>query len=224
MVRGALWLVQEIGVGGKFTKAALRQAFPDTGQIDRRVRDLRDYGWVLHSSAEDGTLRQDEQRLVSVGVEVWDAKARRAASAQKAISAKERARILERDDFMCVTCGVAAGDTYFEGGIDTATIGVTRRPRSSLKADDDGYLVTQCKRCSSGGADAAVSVEAVLSRAASLSDVDRATLLGWIARGRRESAPIDVAWSLFRRLPTDARDALETVLRDAAIRSPEDPA
>lgn len=80
MVRGALWLAREIGEGHIFTKEQVRRTFPGISQIDRRIRDLRDYGWVIHTSSDDARLRIDEQRLVKIGVPVWDSKARRAAA------------------------------------------------------------------------------------------------------------------------------------------------
>jgi hypothetical protein len=214
MVLGALWLVQEVGVGGSFTKAALRDAFPRIVQIDRRVRDLRNYDWVLHSSTEDGRLRQDEQRLVRVGVPVWDPVARREASKRGTISAKARAAVLARDDYMCVLCGVAAGDTYPDGGHDTATIGVVRR-RLSLNGDAPrDTLITLCKRCSSGmNGNAPLSTEAALKRLAALDETDLGTLAGWMRTGFRASTPLDLAWTSYRRLPADAREAIEALVR-----------
>ncbi|NED80912.1 hypothetical protein G3I76_12555, partial [Streptomyces sp. SID11233] len=62
-VRVALWLVSVVGEGNPFTKTELRTAFPDESQIDRRLRDLRDWGWVIHNSRDDESLRPEEQRL-----------------------------------------------------------------------------------------------------------------------------------------------------------------
>ena len=45
MRRAALWLVEVVGEGNSFTKSQLREAFPEVAQIDRRMRDLRDFGW-----------------------------------------------------------------------------------------------------------------------------------------------------------------------------------
>lgn len=43
-VRVALWLRDEIGEGGTFSKAALRAAISGAEQVDRRMRDLRPHG------------------------------------------------------------------------------------------------------------------------------------------------------------------------------------
>lgn len=217
MVRGALWLVQQVGIGGVFTKSALRKAFPTIAQIDRRVRDLRDYGWVLHSSSEDGTLRQDEQRLVRIGTPVWDQAARKAALPRKAVSSKQRAAVLAKDDYMCVACGVSAGDPYPEGGHDRATLGVVRR-HPQLPGDEVGEaLLTLCKRCSSGTADLTVSTDETLRRVSALDEVDRKTLVAWMRAGRRRSTPLDLAWSAYRRLPGDARDAIAALVREGSV-------
>ncbi|MFI9026242.1 hypothetical protein [Streptomyces sp. NPDC053560] len=77
LVRAAAWLLQEVGEGEPFTKAELRAAFPDIAQIDRRVRDLRDYGWIIDTSREDPKLSQDKQRFVKRGLDVWDPEQRK---------------------------------------------------------------------------------------------------------------------------------------------------
>jgi hypothetical protein len=50
MIRTALWLVSEIGEGNSFTKEQHRAAFSGIAQADRRLRDLRDHGWVIPGS------------------------------------------------------------------------------------------------------------------------------------------------------------------------------
>jgi len=67
MVRTALWLISEVGIGNSFTKEKHRAAFSGITQADRRLRDLRAYGWVIHTRSEDLTLNVDEQRFVAVG-------------------------------------------------------------------------------------------------------------------------------------------------------------
>ncbi|MEU6401063.1 hypothetical protein ABZ867_29315 [Streptomyces cinnamoneus] len=90
MVRGAAWLLQEVGEGEKFTKAQLRAAFPELAQIDRRLRDLREFGWVIHTSREDPTLSQSEQRFVKKGLDVWDPQQRRKASSDHMVRLRHR--------------------------------------------------------------------------------------------------------------------------------------
>lgn len=72
MKRAALWLVQVVGEENVFTKAELREAFPDVAQIDRRMRDLRDFGWKIDTKREDIDLDANEQRYVQRGEPVWE--------------------------------------------------------------------------------------------------------------------------------------------------------
>ena len=124
MVRGGLWLLQEVGVGNVFTKGDIRAAFPDASQADRRIRDLRDYGWVLHTRADDASLQLEQTRLVSVGTEVWDPRARRASNPNKGISSKARDAIMARDDYMCTVCGITGGEAYPDDSMQTAVLTV----------------------------------------------------------------------------------------------------
>lgn len=76
MVRVALWLATVVREGNTFTKQDLRDAFPGVAQIDRRMRDLRDYDWTIATTREDPTLAAEEFRLVRTGVPVWNAASR----------------------------------------------------------------------------------------------------------------------------------------------------
>ncbi|MFF8910117.1 hypothetical protein [Streptomyces olivaceoviridis] len=79
-VRTALWLATEVGEGNVYTKAQLREAFPDVAQIDRRVRELRDYGWVIATNRDDPALSSHEARFVQAGDPVWQPGARSRAT------------------------------------------------------------------------------------------------------------------------------------------------
>lgn len=214
MVRGALWLLQVVGVGNTFTKGQVREAFPNVSQADRRIRDLRDYNWVVYSSSEDASLLAEDQRFVKPGIDVWDAKARREASSKRAIPSKTRHAILSRDDFMCTLCGIAGGEPYPDDPVITAVLAVSRR----LAIDSSGHeleeLVTECKRCRSGRDEAPVDVRSALTAATSLNPGDQRRLLRWMNRGRRGSTDLDRAWAAYRRVPPAQRpdfvDMIET--------------
>jgi hypothetical protein len=90
MVRTALWLTTVIGEGNKFSMEDLRDAFPQVAQISRRMRDLRDYDWVIATSREDPTLSPNEFRLVRAGVPVWDADSR--AKGRVSMQVQEKVR------------------------------------------------------------------------------------------------------------------------------------
>lgn len=76
MARVALWLMTVIGEGNKFSSEDLRDAFPEVAQVSRRMRDLRDYDWIIATSRDDPALSPNEFRLVRAGVPVWDPNSR----------------------------------------------------------------------------------------------------------------------------------------------------
>lgn len=208
MVKGALWLLQEVGEGNRFTKEQLRAALPGVSQVDRRIRDLRDYGWVILTNTEDATLTAGDQRFVKAGVPVWDPAARRAASPQKAVSAKEKKEVMARDHYMCTSCGISGGEEYLDDSNQTAVLSVTRQEVVMPDGERDVQLTTECKRCRAGADGAPVSVSDVVAAIRDLDQADRARLLRWMARGRRGTTALERAWNAYRRLPGEAKDAV----------------
>lgn len=215
MVRGALWLIQVVGEGNTFTKNQLRDAFPGVSQADRRIRDLRDYGWVLLSSTEDASLLAEEQRFVKMGVPVWDPDARRAAAPQKAIPSKERQAVLARDHYMCTLCGITGGEAYPDDTVITAVLAVSRRRFIAPDGAERVALVTECKRCRSGLGDAPLSAAAFIDAADALDEGERRRLMRWMERGRRGSTQLDRAWAAYLRVPPDERDRVAARLRQS---------
>jgi hypothetical protein len=204
MIRGALWLIQEIGEGNTFTKEQIRTAFPRVSQADRRIRDLRDYGWVILTNTEDATLMAEDQRFIAAGVSVWDPAARRAA-APKTISAKKRQAAMTRDDFMCTVCGISGGEPYVDGSNQTAVLSVARRETVLPGGRREAMLVTECKRCRAGRSDEPADAAQVLADVKALHPGDQRRLLRWMQTGRRSPTPVERAWNDYRRLPVDAR-------------------
>lgn len=76
-VRAALWLATEVGEGKIYTKDQLRTAFPEATQVDRRVRELRNYGWVIATNRDDVSLAPHEARFVRAGERIWEPGVRR---------------------------------------------------------------------------------------------------------------------------------------------------
>ncbi|MFF8671984.1 hypothetical protein [Streptomyces sp. NPDC015242] len=214
MVRGALWLVQVVGEGNTFTKEQIREAFPGIAQADRRIRDLRDYGWVMLTNTEDATLTAEDQRFVKSGVPVWDPVARRAATLRKPVSSKERQAILARDHYMCTICGVSGGESYYDDSNQTAVLSVVRRQAVLLDGSEEALLVTECKRCRSGFDGDTARVDDALAEIKCLEPGDRRRLLRWMERGRRGTTPLDRAWNTYRRLPAEARGELRSAIQD----------
>jgi hypothetical protein len=204
MKRGALWLLTEIGEGNIFTKEQVRTAFPGISQADRRIRDLRDHEWIIHTNKDDASLRADEQRFVKAGIHVWEPG--RLKPTAKAVTAKQREAVFAADDYQCVVCGVTGGESYPEASHETAQLSVSRRSVRLPGGDIEVQLVTECRRCRSGSSGAATDLKSMLSEVDSLDHEERALLTSWVSSGRRTSTRLDGAWSSYRRLPSESRD------------------
>lgn len=203
--RAALWLLAEVGEGGTFTKSQLRAAFPGESQIDRRVRDLRDEGWVIHTNREDVSLLQEEQRLVSAGGRVWE-EGYESVKARMP-SAKERQAIFVRDNYACSLCGITGGEQYPGDPLSRAKLTVAR-----VEGPGDSWrLSTVCELCRRGGAQLPVGDD-VRALVANLDVAQRSRLAGWVRQGRRGLTPEERAWANFRRLPSESRDEFKTWL------------
>lgn len=98
-IRVALWLRDEVGEGGTFSKARLREAIKGTEQVDRRMRDLRPAGWVIRTYRDMPSLQPDQLYLEQMGLPVWEPEHRAAGLRQ--ISAKTKRFVFEHDGHMC---------------------------------------------------------------------------------------------------------------------------
>ncbi|TVT03102.1 hypothetical protein FNH07_26180 [Amycolatopsis bartoniae] len=211
MIRAALWLEAEVGEGAVFTKARLREAFPDVAQIDRRLRDLRDYGWQIDTSREDPSLKQEEQRYVKMGAPVWlpgQAKAKPKA----ALTAAQRTRVLVADSFLCRSCGIAAGDPYGEDGIARAQLDVARREVLLPNGTVEVQLVTECNRCRVGGRGRKADVNEMISKLKALSPLEQDIFAGWVKADRRKRNQLEQLWGSYRTLPAESRDLIKQAM------------
>jgi 5-methylcytosine-specific restriction endonuclease McrA len=214
MVRSALWLEQVVGEGNEFTKNQLRDAFPAVAQIDRRVRDLRKYGWEILTSSEDASLTLEEQRFNKRGVPVWDNAARRAADQQMTLPATDRQKVLSRDGYMCTVCGIVGGEPYVDDSNLTAVLTVARRQVRLAGGSEIVGLATECKRCHTGSRGCRTSVDEVVSLIDKLGVRDRQQLASWLAAGLRDISDLDRAWNAALRLPPEARSEIASRLAE----------
>lgn len=206
MVRAALWLLDVVGEGNTFTKEQVRGTFPGLSQVDRRIRDLRDYEWIIHTRSDDATLTVEEQRFVKAGVAVWDPRARRAVQT-KSITSKERLATFAADGHQCTLCGVAGGEPYPESPNETAVLGVTTRTVRTADGELHEQLITECKRCKVGKGDLApMDLGRLLVEIRTLDQADQDRLQRWVKRGKRGPTPLDRVWNGYRRLPEESRD------------------
>ncbi|MFF5705461.1 hypothetical protein ACFY7H_23615 [Streptomyces sp. NPDC012794] len=209
MKRAALWLVTVVGEGNVFTKEDVKQAFPGVSQADRRVRDLRDFGWRIDTNREDLGLNQHEQRFVSRGEPVWEpGKGTRPASS---ITDTRRREILARDGHHCRSCGITAGEIY-AGTFVSAQLDIARRPVTQPDGTTSVELVAECNRCRVGGKGLTADVDAVLTRVSRLAGLDRKTLTAWVAADAREFAEVERLWADIRTLPAEARNQVRAAL------------
>ncbi|MGA5038449.1 hypothetical protein ACPCA8_15505 [Streptomyces capoamus] len=217
MVRAALWLVTVVGEGNIFTKAQLRETFPDVAQIDRRLRDLRDHGWRIDTNREDPSLLQQEQRFVTRGEDVWIPGRSKAPKHKASLTAAQRAKVLQNDNHLCRSCGIGAGEAYEDGGIDLAKLNVSRRRVLQPDGNAAYQLVTECKKCGTGGgADREVDLRALLDLVENLSSVERRLFAKWIDADQRTFSPIEKIWGIYRALPQDSRVAVAQAIGDLA--------
>lgn len=210
-IRAALWLETEVTEGNIFTKADLRKAFPGDAQIDRRLRELRDVGWRIDTSRVDPSLRQEEQRYVTKGAEVWIPGKAKAAKHKNSLTAVQRAKVMQGDNFLCRTCGIAGSESYPDDPSLEAQLNVARRKVVLGDGTVDHLLVTECKRCGSGG-EREVNLGELLDTAAGLSQLEKEVVLGWIADNQRKQGSLETFWGIYRTLPEPAREAIQRTL------------
>lgn len=209
MIRAACWLASEIGEGNLFTKEALRAALPGVAQIDRRVRDLRKFGWVIEEARTGSGLGTNEQRLAKIGVHVWDKEARDTAKVPT-ISAKVREEVFHRDGHACRRCGIAAGEPFDDDGSVVARLTAGHIYPDSLGSKATASdLVTTCQRCNESVQNQTrnyFSLDQLIERARSLSADDRQVLLSWVDADRRAVSDVEQLWRDFRQLPAAERE------------------
>jgi hypothetical protein len=210
MIRTALWLLSEIGLGNIFTKEEHRKAFAGVAQADRRLRDLRNFGWIIHTSLEDVTLNPNEQRFVAAGTEVWERRARQ-ESAKESISAKTRLSTFAESDYQCSICGIAGGERYLDQPQVGAVLSVARRTVTLPDGRETTMFTCECKRCRAGTVGGPVSLPEFLEKIKNLNSSDQAIFVRWALDGKRQ--PLDRAWAEFRLLPAAARSAIRGQLK-----------
>nr|BFE66238.1 hypothetical protein GCM10020063_107640 [Dactylosporangium thailandense] len=210
MKRAALWLVQVVGEGEIFTKNELRDAFPDVSQIDRRMRDLRQFGWKIDTNREDVSLTASEQRFVRIGQLVWEpGKATPEKSAT--ITASQRHEVLMRDGYKCRSCGIGPGETY-TGTEATSQLDVARRPVRLPDGSTRTQLVIECNRCRVGSRELVADLAGVLTRIAKLAPIERRMLSNWVDQDTRTLSTVEDIWAVYRTLPAEARATVQEEL------------
>lgn len=89
-------------IGRVIDTCELRDAAGGAGQYGRRMRELREEGWIIHSHLDSSTLKPGQYLVLEAP--------RSSATLAKGMSTRLRAAVLDRDGFTCQMCGLAAGD------------------------------------------------------------------------------------------------------------------
>ncbi len=210
MKRVALWLIENVGEGEVFTKTQLREAFPETSQIDRRMRDLRTHGWRIDTNREDASLGSHEHRFVNQGAPVWEP-GRGAGKVGDAVSAAERHTLLMEDGHKCRSCGIGPGEFYADTYV-ASQLDVARRPVRMPSGEVQIQKVIECNRCRVGGRELTADLADVLSRIANLSAYEQKMLSSWVTQDRRNFSETEQLWADYRTLPTESRNAVREAL------------
>jgi len=217
MIRAAIWLATEVGEGKTFTKQQLRDAFPGVEQIDRRMRDLRPYGWVIHDYKQNDNLKPNELQLVKIGARVWIPE-ERAQNQVSTISARVRAEAFARDNHQCTRCGIAAGEPFDENPAVVARLTAAHiypgmHSEGEVSVDE---VVTACQICNEPLRQHTANYlngEQVWEKIKDLGVADKQKLRQWIELGRRPQSQLDRIWAQYRQLPGVEREDVLARLR-----------
>ncbi|MFD4785165.1 HNH endonuclease [Rhodococcus qingshengii] len=216
--------IANIGEGHKFTKLGLHEAVPDFSQVDRRMRDLRECGWVIDNYKVNPSLKPNEYLVQKIGVRI-DLGERPPTPKRRTISGAKRREILERTGNLCAICGVPAGGSYpdLPGRRAVLTIGQIASDTPSGPGDENN-LQAECHRCNEGHDSTAnpPEWESVLAQAQDIgAKADKARLLSWMIAQRRTPDDIERIFADWRRLPRGDRNRVMAAFSNQVLASIE---
>jgi hypothetical protein len=216
----ASWLNFNAKVGDVFTLRQLREVLGDSAgpntheHFNRRLRNLRKYGWSFHSNRDSVELRPDEYRLAEIGTPIWLGKSK---FGKKATSDKIRREVFERDGHRCLICGIGAGEYYPDQPTKKARLTLGHFVADSLRGSNDAAnLRTECSRCNEPAKEVVARSESaaeILPKIRNLSKAEKIRLLSWIERGQRERDTVDRLFDQYRSLPSSQRDEIRVNLQ-----------
>lgn len=129
----------EIVTHKQIANAALITSWP------RRVRELREAGWLILSNNDDATLKPGEYRLE--GERPGD----HSRAERRPLSATIRVQVLERDESTCKICGAGLEDIDPQFPHRKVRLHVDHIvPRSKGGGDEMDNLRTLCSTCNQG--------------------------------------------------------------------------
>ena len=198
-----------LGVGATFTMLQLRDAVPGFNQVDRRMRELREMGWVIDTRTDDPTLRQGVYRVTTIGT---------LTRAPRSVSARIRREVFERDANRCVLCGVGAGEEYPDrpgGRTARLTVGHVQAGGQGGPSALANYR-TECSRCNETVRNRTTTpptIAELVAAARNLPSAGKRQLAGWLTAGARDFTPVDDLWARLSRLPPEYKAAVLEEIR-----------
>ena len=205
--RVALYLYEVVGAGNSFQMRELREAIPGITQIDRRVRELREAGWVIRTYKDMSSLDPSELFLEKVGDRIW-VPGYRMELGRLSLAARRAA--LDRGRSRCAVCGVAAGEPYPDRAGSVASLVVTQVVPAG---QTPGELQVLCALCHAGTT-APIDIEEVKAGIAELSRPERTRLASWVLADRRQWSGEEELWATYRRLPEAGRNEIRVALAE----------
>ncbi|MGV9249448.1 HNH endonuclease [Streptomyces sp. NPDC003710] len=215
------WIWFHKGVGETFTMRELRTALGpeivgESEHLNRRLRKLREFEWIIQSYKDDRTLPQDTYRLEVKGRRLWLQEERKRSNGAPKFSQRTRRIVLDRDGSRCKVCGVGDGESYpgEPGSKAKLTIGhrvPQERLRSRGAADDIDNWRTECARCNETVRNELPDPEQydeVAAEIKQLRKADLALLLSWLRTGERSRSKLDRAYDRARKLSHSENEKL----------------
>ena len=140
------------------------------------------------------------------GAEVW-IPGQAKAKAQSTLTAAQRTKTMQQDNYLCRSCGIGSGETY-EDGSSTAQLDIARRKVRLPNGKTETQLVTECIKCRIGGRSREEDLAGMVEQVKALSAIERQVLAGWIKADRRDRGVLERLWGHYRALPGEARAVL----------------
>lgn len=207
--------VAGVGEGNTFTKLELIAAVPGFAQGPRRMRDLREMGWVIDNYKTSSSLRPDQYLLRKIGTRI-DLGAPRPTTGRKYVSRAKRRNVLERDGHTCQICGAIAGLEHPDDEGKMVILTVRHITAPNVGGNDDENLRAECTVCGHQVRGAIVNPRMALEVLA-LAQVlgsrkEKQRLYRWMSTGRRTPDDTERVFNEWARLPHQQRDEVRTEL------------
>jgi hypothetical protein len=216
----AAWLAFELDTGDIFTMRQVREALgndavPNSQEhLNRRLRALREDGWMLTTNQHDKSLGSGKYRLDAKG---WHPGLGPRPRSETISRNMERA-VFERDGYRCVICGVGRGEPYPGQPETVASITVGHRQARAHQgsAKDMDNLETQCALHNETVREEFLpkSLDAVLEDLSRLRRRDELEKLEtWLSQGYRSRDRLDRVYDEIRTLSPRDQDAVHKQVR-----------